>query len=243
MSRQVAIKYLASTTTSIGPLQPLMEGTFTNLNPQYLYFVNGNKTFENVGLARLMTLTSAQNLAGLSFTITGTNVIGELVYETIAGPNANSVWSSNQYNTITSISWVGVCVAGSSISIGTGDGATGESANFKMQILDINRSRFQFAATVKLGAGVYSYSMIATLDNLVGGTAGANIFDLVTKTPALTAYTTSQYFGFPSSMTVAGPPIVSIGGEGASLISAFWLTAATIPSGGTINLTYAQAGE
>lgn len=63
------------------------------------------------GTQRQVGITSAGNDSGVNFTITGTDANGQVVSETLAGPNANTVNSVNSYQTITQISVNGAAAA------------------------------------------------------------------------------------------------------------------------------------
>jgi hypothetical protein len=51
----------------------------------------------------LVSLTSAANVSAVSYKITGRNAQGVIVSETLAGPNANTVYSANAYKAVLSI--------------------------------------------------------------------------------------------------------------------------------------------
>lgn len=70
------------------------------------------------GFGRVITLTSAGNISGVNFTIAGTDVYGRAVSSTIAGPNANTVATTQEYLTVTSVTVNGA--VGTNTSVGTG---------------------------------------------------------------------------------------------------------------------------
>ena len=55
-------------------------------------------------MATTVTLTSAGNISGVNFTITGTDENGDAVSETRAGPNANTVTTTEAFLTVTGVS-------------------------------------------------------------------------------------------------------------------------------------------
>ena len=70
------------------------------------------------GFGRVITLTSAGNISGVNFTIAGTDVYGRAVSSTIAGPNANTVATTQEYLTVTGVTVNGA--VGTNTSVGTG---------------------------------------------------------------------------------------------------------------------------
>ena len=55
-------------------------------------------------MATTVTLTSAGNISGVNFTITGTDENGDAVTETRVGPNANTVTTTEAFLTVTGVS-------------------------------------------------------------------------------------------------------------------------------------------
>lgn len=83
----------------------------------------------HIGDQQHVTLTSANNLSAVSFTIYGTNYQGEPIQETRAGPNANTVNSSLNYATVTR-----VAVSGAAAAVSVGILGTGESQPLPLDI-------------------------------------------------------------------------------------------------------------
>lgn len=72
---------------------------------------------------RRVSLTSAGNDSAINFTIYGTNDAGKTISETIAGPNANTVSTSQDFKTVTRIA--ASALVGTNVSAGTtGVGST-----------------------------------------------------------------------------------------------------------------------
>lgn len=74
------------------------------------------------GIQRVVSITSAADLSAVDFTITGTNLLGAAVTETLAGPNATTVSTTAQYHTITSVT--ADAAVGSAVTLGTGSTGT-----------------------------------------------------------------------------------------------------------------------
>lgn len=104
------------------------------------------------GIARTIQLASAQDLSGMNFTITGTDIWGNITNESIAGPNNNSVTSINLYHTITSIV-ADAAITGNLISVNTGDSGVTQWISF-----DNNRTIFQASAQITV-TGTIDYSV------------------------------------------------------------------------------------
>lgn len=70
------------------------------------------------GIQRVVSLTSTGNLSAANITITGTKVSGAAVTETRAGPNNNTVETTAEFHTITSVTTD--AAIGTAIKVGTG---------------------------------------------------------------------------------------------------------------------------
>lgn len=111
------------------------------------------------GMARTVSLTSANNNAAVNFTITGT-VNGRTLSQTIAGPNANTVESTIFLDTINSITFNGAINA-----VSAGIGHTGLTQWFTC---DYNRGVYNLSVAVDVtnGGGAITYSLVGTLDDV-----------------------------------------------------------------------------
>lgn len=70
------------------------------------------------GIQRVVSITSGADVSGVDFTITGTDLRGAAVTETIAGPVATTVETTAEFHTITSVTVDGAL--GDAASVGTG---------------------------------------------------------------------------------------------------------------------------
>lgn len=75
--------------------------------------------FDVSNLARSVTLTSAGNLSGVSFTITGLDYHNRVIVQTLAGPNANTVSTTKTFQVVYSVATS--AAVGTAVSVGTGD--------------------------------------------------------------------------------------------------------------------------
>jgi hypothetical protein len=70
-------------------------------------------------VARSVSLTSAANLSGINFTITGWDIYGQRLSSQIAGPNNETVETPKAFKSVLSIA--SSATVGSNVSAGTGD--------------------------------------------------------------------------------------------------------------------------
>jgi len=113
MSRPVTIQWPVASTTAVAISQPLAGAGALIINGTLASA--GVATFPNI--ERIVTLTSAGNDSGVQFTITGT-LQGNVVSETRAGPNANTVSTTQKFTTVTSVTVNGALVANASVGTG-----------------------------------------------------------------------------------------------------------------------------
>lgn len=116
-----AICQLQSTS---GAANLIINGTITVSNQH-----PGRAVFD--GITRTVSLTSANNLSGRQFTITGF-LNGSVISETRAGPNANTVETTAIFDEVTSVH-----VNGSVAAVSVGSGTTGRTrwANYDYNLI------------------------------------------------------------------------------------------------------------
>lgn len=134
---------------------------------------------------RVVTLTSANNLSAVNFTITGMSG-GVAVAQTIAGPNANTVSTTSFFSSVTSIT-TSAAAAAVSAGIGTTGFITLTTHNYNASVFNLGISTI-----VTNGGGALTYSFYvsdAPLDTLSASSWVANSF---TPIAGMTAATTSQ---------------------------------------------------
>ena len=74
-----------------------------------------------IGDQQTVTIASAGNDSGITFTLYGTNYQGEPIHETLTGPNAGTVNSTLNYSTVIRVAGSGATVAAVTVGIlGTG---------------------------------------------------------------------------------------------------------------------------
>lgn len=111
------------------------------------------------GNYRTVSLTSANNLGAVNFTVTGT-LLGNIVSETRAGPNANTVYTAQLFDSVTSISFSAAVTA-----VSAGTGTTGQTAwmpySYNTNVLG---SGIQVTPTGS--AGNITYHLATTFDDV-----------------------------------------------------------------------------
>lgn len=116
-------------------------------------------------VARRVSITSAGNDSGRTFTVTGTDRYGKTQTEAITGPNTTTVIGAKDFKTVTSIT-IDDNSAGA-ITVGSGD----EAATAWIP-LDLYRSPVNVSFAVALSAGAsLTYTVQHTLDNPFDGSA------------------------------------------------------------------------
>jgi len=88
-------KAVSADTAAIAALQTL--GGAGNMN------LTGTSVSDGSNMDTTVTLTSGGNISGTNFTITGTDASGATVSQTIAGPNAGTVTTTQKFLTVTQI--------------------------------------------------------------------------------------------------------------------------------------------
>ena len=134
------------------------------------------------GNYRTVSLTSVNNLSGVNFTITGT-LMGNIVSQTIAGPNNDTVYTTQLFDSVTSISFNAAVTA-----VSAGTGTTGQTAWIP----------YSYNTNV-LGSGI-QVKAFGTAGNITYNLA--TTFDDVTKTSS-PAVTTGAIVPNPTNVTGA----------------------------------------
>lgn len=104
--------YVCALQTTSGSGSLLINGTGSDKN-----FPNSFMTLTGSGFARPISLTSTGNISGVNFTITGTDIRGAALTETIAGPNNNTVHTTASFYTVTSVTVNGAVATNTSLGI------------------------------------------------------------------------------------------------------------------------------
>jgi hypothetical protein len=150
-----------------------------NLNGNLSDVTHNRISFITKGYSRQISLRSTGNLAGVVFTITGTQN-GLVITENINGPNNNTVYSVLIYDVITSIS--------SNAAVGTAITAgTGYQGFFPLIGINLEKDVINYTlSTAKLTAVSLHTTIFNTVDNIYnnghtfldGVNNNFNIFDI-----------------------------------------------------------------
>tara|TARA_R100001530_G_scaffold117642_1_gene84788 strand:- start:318 stop:917 length:600 start_codon:yes stop_codon:yes gene_type:complete len=109
-------KPAAASTTSVAAAQTL--GGAGNMT-----LAGTAATFNGTNTAAKVSLTSSGNISGVTFTITGTDANGDSQTDSLSGPNANTVYSTKFFGTVTQIAAGGA--VGTNTSAGNSHHAAG----------------------------------------------------------------------------------------------------------------------
>lgn len=124
--------------------------------------LNINGALASGGVATLDTprrvlITSAGNDSGITFTVTGTNHTGNPIRETVTGANTSSVYTLQDFATVTRIATSGATAG--NVTVGTNGVA---SSPWKVITFEFGSTNLAFGVTV---SGTTNYSIEYTYDN------------------------------------------------------------------------------
>lgn len=158
MSRFLQYTFPAGNTMAVCKLQTLAGAASLTFDGDLSNQAGNYVSFASKGYSRAISLTSANDLSGVNFTISGVQN-GVNVSEVLAGPNNDTVYSTLIYDTVFSISSNGAAAA---ISAGTGwEGA------FLPISINLEREVINYSLSVaKTTAATVNFAVYATLDSL-----------------------------------------------------------------------------
>lgn len=178
-------RWPAPSNVAVAALQTLVAAGNLSINGTFAVSVNGGTssvTFNDY--SRVVSLTSANNLSGVNFTVTGT-LNGAVVSETIAGPNVGTVSTTQLFNTVTSIS-----ASAAAAAVSAGIGATGNTAWFNSDTyLQVSAMTIQVVVT-----GAITYTFATTLDDVNTITAPTSFAPIPTMLAATTNRLDAYFF-------------------------------------------------
>jgi hypothetical protein len=193
----VNIPTVASSVANIGTFAIGALGKLV-LNGPIASGVTGQVSFINSGYASSLSFTSAGNISTANFTIVGT-YNGTIITETIAGPNANAVYTNNLFHTIISINISIAAVAAFTI---------GSNYNVAVVLHDGNSKISNFQSN-------YTYNVLLNSISAAGQWAagGAIIYGVTNAAPTSLQVATLTYATRPSnyfSLPVTGAALAAI---------------------------------
>lgn len=176
--REVLITFAAASTVAIGALQSPTSGVPLTLS------------YAQVDIQRTITLTSTANLSGINFVFSGFDMQGNVVTETLAGPNNTTVTTTNQYG----LNTPKLTITPSATNAGTltiGSGLVGATRWVKPSL-----SMTPFALTVAVGiTGTASVTVQDSPDSVAGNT---NPLTFNHPTIASVTASTESNYAFPA---------------------------------------------
>jgi len=110
-------------------------------------------------LEHQVSLQSAANLSAISVTITGTDANDNVISETRAGPNANTVLTTKYFKTVTAPITVDATLGVNTMAVGWG-----APARTRWENIDYRQNGFALSVAVAISAGVANYDMQHTYD-------------------------------------------------------------------------------
>lgn len=186
MAKPTIINWPLLSTTQVASLQNVTSNVVLNTGQ---FDNSGQVVFPSY--QRTLSYTSANNLSAINITANGYDFAGNVVTETRAGPNANTVETTNSFYKITSIT---TSAPANGLSVGTGTEGI-------LSYVQYNNYPVFFNASLQINVtGTIDYTVYQTLQYFQDSTNQG----LVTYTPelfpivgTLTGATTSQLYKLP----------------------------------------------
>lgn len=147
----------AANTQDVCRLQTVTGASSLSLNGLLVYPGDSLLNFLRYGYSRQLSITSANNLSGVTFTVNGlqNNV---LISENITGPNNTTVYSTNVFDVITSITTSATATA---VSIGTG-----YLGFFPLISLNLYITYLNYSFSIATPDNTIDTTVYGTLDNI-----------------------------------------------------------------------------
>lgn len=198
MSRHLNYIFPVANTSDVCALQDTAGAANLVLNGDLANQVTNQVSFIDNGYSRSISLTSANDLAAVNFTISGIQN-GVLITEVLVGPNANTVYSVQIYDKIYSIATSG---AVNQVQVGTGFLGFFPLININLEKDTINYS----LSTARVTAATIRTTIFATLANISNN--GSTFLDAVNNNYnvfEIKASAQDNRYLFPVPPTVAIP--------------------------------------
>jgi hypothetical protein len=166
---------------------------------------SGSVSFTALGYSRQVSFTSTNNLSSATFTIYGTQNGVAITENNITGPNNNTVYSANVYDTINAISVNGAVTA---IQVGTG-----YLGFFNLITVgeNLNNTNYTLSLGATIGSNQIPTAIWSTLDNIsLNGSTFSNIItNNVGTLSALKSSSAVSLYILPNYPTVTTVPFVN----------------------------------
>ncbi len=149
--------YICAAQQVTGAAAMILNGTGVDVNSAAIN--SPRMTLTGSGFERKVSLTSSGTTSGVNFTIVGTNIRGAAVTETIAGPVVNTVYTTANFYTVTSVTTS--ATLGTNVSIGIG--TTGQSQWYKV---DYNKTPVNIGMGQTVSGTDLTYTIVQTTYNV-----------------------------------------------------------------------------
>lgn len=181
---------------------------------------NGDVSFIENGYSRQLSFTSANNLSAVNFTIYGTQN-GVSIVEIIAGPNANTVYSTKVYDVVTTIT---SSAAVSNVSIGTG--YKGFFTIINPVISGITNLNYNFTLSSTFATNVIGTTVYGTLGNIVntGKSFSEIIASNVGELYTIKTLGNEVFYMYPDNTTLLTSILIELTGSTSTLGNSTTLT-------------------
>ena len=157
-----------------------------------------------------VTITSASNLSGVSYVITGRDATGVIQTETLVGPNANTVYSAKVYAAVLQVVPTGTNVAKASLGYSTvAPVSAGGGVSPIILASGANLSAINFTIFGTNFKGVVQTETLAGPNS--GYVSSASSYQSITSIKSSTTVASNVTVGTPA--IVSGLKVVAIGGS------------------------------
>lgn len=157
--------YICATQGRTGSGALILNGTGVDATSTYL-LNNPRMTLTGTGFERTISLTSSDNLGAVNVTITGTDIRGAAKTETRVGPNANTVYTTAYFYTVT-----GITTDATVTNLSAGIGTTGRSQWYQP---DYNMTPVNIGFGVTVSGTDLTYTVVQTAQNVQTAEPSAN---------------------------------------------------------------------
>lgn len=176
--------YVCAAQTRVGSGTLTLNGSGVDATSTYL-LNNPRMTLTGSGFERTISLTSGSNLSGVNFTIAGKDIRGAALSETIAGPSTNTVYTTNYFYEVDSIT--ADATVGSNVSAGIG--TTGRS---QWYCVDYNLTPVNIGLGITVSGTDLTWTMVQTTQNVQTAEPAANSIINISDTNLVSQTTSRQ---------------------------------------------------
>lgn len=213
MSRSLSYIFPAGNTTDICQEQSVGEAAPLVLNGNLVDSITNQVSFISRGYARSISITSANNLSGVDFTVLGTQN-GITIEEVLTGPNNSTVYSDSVFDVITSVT---TNDAANDVSVGSG-----WKGFFSLIAINLEKDVINYGLTIaKLTTDPIPFSLYASLVNI--NQLGLYIDSLTSSLIfSITENNTNSNYHFSSS-DMWNSILIKLGDDNASIANSMQL--------------------